>query len=140
MKFSIVQPGKRWYCPWCGTRKQLVIEKRVAYCPKCDVHFTVAKEQPPDPNSNSGRDHCGSKRRHETIESAFQHASELKELPHKAHTNLTIYRCLFCNFYHVGHRGKMRRLGVLTKEFYKFLDLAAQGTNVAGDAQGEGRK
>lgn len=74
------------------------------------------------------------KRKHETIDSAYQHASELKELPHKEYKNLTIYRCLFCNFYHVGHRGKLRRLGLLTKEFYKFLDLKVQQEQILSEA------
>lgn len=77
----------------------------------------------PDPNSVSGRAHCGSKVKHEPIESAFQHASELPELPHRAQKQLTIYRCVFCDKYHVGHRGKVRRLQLATEETHMFLAL-----------------
>ena len=124
MRFHVVEIGLKWYCPFCGTRKLLEhVAPKVAKCLKCGHLFQVMVPALPDPNSRTGRDHCGKKIQHPTIQSAFNHASELKELPHKVRKQLCIYKCAFGEHYHVGHKGKVRRLET---SYWMFLDLAQE--------------
>jgi hypothetical protein len=117
-----------------------VVDGTVAWCQnqKCRKIFQVYIVALPDPNGKTGNKECGSKFRHETIESAYQHADELKEIPNRYRRQLLIYRCRFCDKYHVGHKGKVekRRLN----EYFLFIDLEKQRGATTGVEPAEEEK
>lgn len=47
---------------------------------------------------------CGVKRRHRSWIQAESHIGQLLKRDLVDDGEMTIYRCLFCGFYHVGHR------------------------------------
>jgi hypothetical protein len=83
----------------------------------------------PDPNGKTGQKECGIKVKHDSLDSAFQHASEMKDLPNRTKETACIYRCRYCGKWHVGHVGaRMSK----TRDFFMYENLKTKRVTSPG--------
>lgn len=55
---------------------------------------------------------CTGKTQHDTIEKAYGHKHSLLAL---GETNIDVYKCKFCGFWHVGHRDAKSKAVIRSK-------------------------
>lgn len=111
------------YCPLC-CHDVLLPHDNYVMCAECQALFAVRiPDKPPKPPQDPRRirKECGSKVKHDTLESAVTHMQQImsKPLPGRIFDTLNAYRCRYCASIHVGHlplKGKV-------KEFWLARDL-----------------
>lgn len=68
---------------------------------------------------------CRGKVRHATHESARRHFTNLSWS--KADLGLLIYRCRFCNGFHIGHPGRNRQKQLKYERLLRLIERANEG-------------